>query len=456
MTKADYKILLVEDEDHMIATIETVLGDQYSLTVAKTVQEARQLIGRERPALVLLDLGLPDEPGEALLREIREEDKELDVIVVTASRDVSAAVEAMKLNARDYITKPFEKEDLLLCIMQVYEHWKLKEEADRLRLELYSPYHFGKIVAKSPEMLKELEIARKMSSSDATVLITGESGTGKELVARAIHSDGTRSHGPFVAVNCVQFSGTLLESELFGHEKGAFTGAIAAHKGRFELADGGTLFLDEVGSTSPEMQAKILRVVESKQFERVGGTKTLSVDIRLIAATNADLEKAMREGRFREDLYYRLNVVHIEVPALRARKRDIKPLAAHFLAKYVAKTGHAMQGITPETMDVLMAYDWRGNVRELENMIQMAVALEEGDWLTTRYFPAHVMASAARQRMHLPVPTNLLEAFTAECERWYLKEQLRVHGGNHRKTARTLGIHRNTLENKIQKYGIGK
>jgi DNA-binding NtrC family response regulator len=456
MPTSDYRILLVEDEEHMIATIELVLGQQYSLRAATSAAEARKILRRERIDLLLLDLGLPDESGTEFLRGIRQSGPTMDVIVVTASQDVSTAVQAMKLGARDYIQKPFEREDLLLSVQQAYEHWKLRKEVERLRGEVSRPFHFDGIIAESLEMRQVASVARKMAMSDANVLIVGESGTGKELIAQAIHWDGTRGNGPFVAVNCAQFTGSLLESELFGHEKGAFTGAAELRKGRFELADGGTLFLDEVGNTSQEMQAKILRVVETKQFERVGGQQPVRVDVRLIAATNANLEQDMRKGRFREDLYYRLNVVRINVPPLRERKEDIPLLCDHFIAKHRARSGRNIRGITPEAMAIFMSYDWRGNVRELQNVIEMAVALEEGPWITIRYLPPHVQGSLRHVRPSGEKPGNMLELAVGNFERLLLEEQLRIHDWNRRKTARTLGIHRNTIEKKIRKYGIGK
>jgi DNA-binding NtrC family response regulator len=451
MDKPDYKILQVEDEDHMIAAVDVVLGGQYNLRVAKSVAEARAAMKAEWPDLLLCDLGLPDEPGINLLKEVKTQDPTLDVLIITVIKDVHTAVEVMKLGANDYLQKPFAREDLLLRVHSLYEHWLLRQETDRLRSELYSPFHFENIVATSPKLLEQLEIARKMCRSDTTVLITGESGTGKELVARAIHCDGTRRRGPFIAVNCAQFTGTLLESELFGHEAGAFTGATAQRKGRFELADRGTLFLDEVGNTSAEMQAKILRVVETRQFERVGGQDTVEVDVRLIAATNADLEKEIRNGNFREDLYYRLNVVRIELPPLRQRKEDVPALCNRFLAKHCAKTGRHVRGITPEAMEVLTAYDWRGNVRELQNVLEMAVALEEADWVTTRYMPAHIRSFAD---LRSAGNNCRLDEVVQSFERRYLEEQLRVHRWRHLETAKSLGIHRNTLEYKIRKYGI--
>jgi len=454
MAKSNYGILLVEDQDHMVAAIELILGSQYSLRIARTLAESRTMLRAAWPDLMLLDLGLPDGPGTSLLQEVRASGTPLDVVVITVSRDISTAVEVMKSGALDYIQKPFEKEDLLLCVQQAHEHWRLRNEVQRLRNELYGPFHFGSIVAKSPQMLSVLAVARKMARSEATVLITGESGTGKELVARAIHCDGNRREGPFVAVNCAQFSGTLLESELFGHEKGAFTGATSTRKGRFEMAHGGTLFLDEVGNTSPEMQSKILRVVETRQFERVGGQETIGVDARLLAATNANLMEAIRDGKFREDLYYRLNVVPIEVPPLRDRKEDIPALCSYFLAKHCARTNRHFQGITPEAMELLTAYDWRGNVRELQNVIEMAVALEDGEWVTTRYLPAHILACVGGARAASSGNGNVLDLVMRDFERRFLEEQLRIHDWNHRRTARSLGVHRNTVENKIKKLGI--
>jgi DNA-binding NtrC family response regulator len=457
MESADYHILLVDDEEHMVTTMEFLLKDRYRLSSAHSVAEARTELSRNGPNLLLLDLGLPDGTGLDLLREIRDNNSPLDVIVITGQKDVGTAVQVMKLGAIDYVQKPFEREDLLLCIQRAFRNWELASRIERLQTnvsELSGPFHFGNIIATSPRMLDVISIARKMARSDATVLITGESGTGKELVASAIHWDGTRSDSPFVAVNCAQFTGTLLESELFGHERGAFTGATEQRKGRFELANTGTLFLDEVGNTSLEMQAKILRVVETKKFERVGGQKSVEVDERLIAATNADLREYIRQGKFREDLYYRLNVVRIEIAPLRERREDIPALCEHFLARHGARTGRRLRGITPEAMGMLHAYDWRGNVRELQNVLEMAVALEEGDWITTRYLPEHVLAAGCAEVAGERGGGSVLEGVVENFERRFLEEQLRVNDWNHRQTARALGVHRNTIENKIKKYGI--
>jgi DNA-binding NtrC family response regulator len=457
MDSTEYRILLVDDEEHMVTTIEYLLRDRYALSSASSVAEARTEIAQNAPHLLLLDLGLPDGTGIDLLQQIRDANSDLDVIVITGQRDVGTAVQVMKLGAIDYIQKPFEREDLLLCIQRAFRNWELSNRIERLETnvsELSGPFRFGNIIGTSPRMLEAIGIARKMARSEATVLITGESGTGKELIASAIHWDGLRRESPFVAVNCAQFTGTLLESELFGHEKGAFTGATEQRKGRFELAHTGTLFLDEVGNTSLEMQAKILRVVETRRFERVGGQKSLEVDVRLITATNADLREHIREGKFREDLYYRLNVVRIEVPPLRDRKEDIPPLCEHFLTKHAARTGRLLEGITPEAMAMLVAYGWRGNVRELQNVLEMAVALEDGDWITTRYLPEHVLAAGSAEVAGTTKDKSVLEHVVDNFERRFLEEQLRINDWNHRQTARALGVHRNTIENKIKKYGI--
>jgi len=439
----------------MIAAIEAVLGSQYNLQVAETMAEARKALTTAWPDLLLLDLRLPDGSGVDLLREAREADPKLEVIVITGSQDIGTAVQVMKLGAQDYLQKPFSHEDLLLCIQQAFERWRLKSEVSRLRSELYEPFHWGNIVSQSPATRSMLEVARKMAQTDTTVLITGESGVGKDLIARAIHCEGKRADGPFVAVNCVKFSTALLESELFGHEKGAFTGATSQRRGRFELADGGTLFLDEIGNTTPEMQAHILRTVETKQFERVGGEETLHTDFRLITATNTDLEAAVRERAFREDLYYRLNVVRIEVPPLRDRPEDIVPLCSHFLARLANKTAQPARPLTPEALNILKVWHWPGNIRELQNLLEMASVLEDGDWITSRHFPVQMRAAAAsREQASTRNSRGLLEAMMEDYERMLIEEQLRVNGWNQVRTAQSLGIHRNTIDKKIKKYGL--
>jgi DNA-binding NtrC family response regulator len=302
-------------------------------------------------------------------------------------------------------------------------------------------------------MKNVIALARRVAMGDSNVLITGESGTGKELVARALHFGSPRKDGPFVAVNCAQFAPSLLESELFGHEKGAFTGATQQRRGRFELADGGTLFLDEVGNTGSEMQARILRVLETGTFERVGGEEPIQSDFRLLAATNTDLDKEVQEGRFRKDLYYRLHVVPIHIPPLRERREDILPLCEHAISLFRARTGRSVKGITPEAQELLVNWDWPGNVRELCNAIEMALTLEDGEWITSMHLPVR-MQVAARVGRKTDGPRSTLEALMEDFEKQLLAQTLRVHGWSHVDAARSLGIHRNTIENKIKRYGI--
>jgi DNA-binding NtrC family response regulator len=457
MQGSDFRLLLVEDEEHMVNSMRLILEPKYSLEFACSIEEALRKMKSNPPDLLLLDLHLTDGLGIQVLREARKMDPGPDVVVITGSQDVGMAVEVMKLGAQDYLQKPFAQEDLLLCIQRVLEKWELKSEVTRLRSELLEGCHWGNIIGQSPVLMRALNLARKMSLSDTTVLITGESGTGKDLVARAIHCEGLRSNGPFVAVNCAQFSGPLLESELFGHEKGAFTGATTQRRGRFELADGGTLFLDEIGSTSLEMQVRILRAVETRQFERVGGEKTISSDFRLIAATNADLEEAMKKGEFREDLYYRLNVVRIEVPPLRDRREDIPQLCEHFLTRLRGKSRNKPKTISPEAMAMLSSWNWPGNIRELGNVLEMAYALEESDFITSRCLPLRMrMVIGEKAPLVRDDSSNLLEAMVSDYERQVIEEHLSAHGWNQLKTARSLGIHRNTIDKKIKKYGLSR
>ena len=453
MAESDFRILLVEDDEHMALAVQMALEPRYVVTIARSLLEGQSAMRAARPDLLLLDLNLPDGSGESLLRDARRADPGMEAIVLTGSQDVAKAVEVMKLGAQDYLQKPFAQEDLLLCVGRAFEKWKLRGEVHRLRSELYGSFQWGNIVAESAAMRPVLDLARRMARSDTTVLITGESGTGKDLIAHAIHCEGGRANGPFVAVNCAQFSSGLLESELFGHEKGAFTGAVRLRRGRFELADAGTLFLDEIGNTTLEMQARILHTVESRRFERVGGERSLHSDFRLIAATNSDVEEAVRKGDFREDLYYRLNVVRIAVPPLRERPEDIPALCEHFLARLAIRRGRLPRRITPEAMQMLRAWQWLGNVRELQNVLEMADALEDGEQITSQCFPMRLRAAALSGKGAAP-SANVLTAMVEEFERHFLAEQLRAHNWNQLRTAQSLGAHRNTIDKKIRKYGL--
>ena len=449
--RRDYHVLVVEDEKNVAKSLGFLLGGRYHVQTVGKGSEAIDTVKHSHVDLMLLDIRLPDTSGVAVLKEARKLAPAIDVIMLTAVRDVQTVVECMKVGALDYVQKPFEKEELLVCVQQAYEKHLLRSEVARLRSELYEPFRFSNIVAVSSSMRNVIDIARKMSQVDVNVLITGESGTGKELFARAIHCEGKRWAGPFVALNCARYTGTLLDSELFGHEKGAFTGAHQSRRGRFEMADGGTLFLDEVVTAQPDTQSRLLRVIEEKCFERVGGEETVPIDVRIIAATNADLAAAVAVDTFREDLYYRLNVAPIELPPLRARREDIPVLAEFFLEKQFAKTGRRFQGLTDDAMRTLMLHDWRGNVRELESLIQMACALEDGEWITVRHFTNDVMRSAV---LSTDQPGCRLAEAVGQFERAFLISELRTNGWNRRRTARELGVHRNTIEKKMAKYGI--
>jgi len=449
--RKDYHVLVVEDEKNVARSLALLLGGRYHVHTVGRGREAVDAVKGSLVDLMLLDIRLPDMSGVEVLREARKLVPSIDVIMLTAVRDVQTVVECMKVGALDYVQKPFEKEELLVCVQQAYEKHRLRSEVDRLRSELYEPFRFCNIAAVSSSMHNAIDIARKMSQVDVNVLITGESGTGKELFARAIHCEGKRRDGPFVALNCARYTGGLLDSELFGHEKGAFTGAHQSRRGRFEMADGGTLFLDEVVTAQPDTQARLLRVLEERRFERVGGEETVPIDVRIIAATNADLAAAVADGTFREDLYYRLNVAPLELPPLRARREDIPTLAEFFLEKQCAKTGRRFQGFTDDAMRSLMLHDWPGNVRELESLVQMASALEDGEWITVRHFTSDVMRSAVSSADR---PGNRLAEAVGQFERAFLISELRTNGWNRRRTARKLGVHRNTIEKKMAKYAI--
>jgi len=373
-------ILIVDDERNYLLVLETLLADAgYEVITCDNASEALEVTSSHDLDLVITDMRMPGVDGMEFLVQLRSLQPEIPVIMMTAYATVEKAVEAMKCGAFDYITKPFKNEELILTIRKALEMHRLKQENRLLSQELQERFKFGNIVGKSKAMRQVYEIIEKVAQTRASVLITGESGTGKELIARAIHFNSPRSDKPFVSVNCSALPETLLESELFGHERGAFTGAVTRRKGRFELAHNGTLFLDEVGDMSPALQVKLLRVLQEMRFERVGGTATLQVDARLVAASNRDLKREVEIGRFREDLYYRLKVVHINMPPLRERRDDIPLLVHHFLRKVAKANGLPVKKVSHEALKYLYQYDWLGNVRELENVIERAVILCDGD-----------------------------------------------------------------------------
>ena len=373
-------ILIVDDEKNYLLVLEALLADAgYEVITCDNASEALEITTSHDLDLVITDMRMPGLDGMDFLVQLRTLQPEIPIIMMTAYATVEKAVEAMKRGAFDYITKPFKNEELILTIRKALEMHRLKEENRLLSQELQERFKFGNIVGKSKVMRQVYEIIEKVAQTRASVLISGESGTGKELIARAIHFNSPRSDKPFVSVNCSALPETLLESELFGHERGAFTGAVTRRKGRFELAHNGTLFLDEVGDMSPALQVKLLRVLQEMRFERVGGTTTLQVDARLVTASNRDLKREVELGRFREDLYYRLKVVHISIPPLRERRDDIPLLVHHFLRKVAKANGLPVKNVSHEAVRYLYQYDWLGNVRELENVIERAVILCDGD-----------------------------------------------------------------------------
>ncbi|MEJ5253327.1 MAG: sigma-54-dependent Fis family transcriptional regulator [Chthonomonadetes bacterium] len=392
---APLTLLIVEDQQSHRRVLEAHFSKHYQVLTAEHGQRALDIAAQQPIHLLLVDMILPGMNGLDVLRQVRELHPDVVAIVITAHPTIRTAVQAMKDGAFDYITKPIDLEQLEVLLEKASEQYRLKEENRRLREQLRSTYDLHGIVGRSAAMQEVYELIGKVSNSRATVLIRGESGTGKEMVAKAIHYSGNRAKAPFIAVSCAALPETLMESELFGHEKNAFTGATMQKPGRFELAHGGTLFLDEIAEVTPSVQVKLLRVLQERKFERLGGTKTIEVDVRLIAATNKDLEQMVQEGTFREDLYYRLQVIQIYLPPLRERKDDIPLLVEHFLQRYNEENDKHIQAVTPEAMELLMKYHWPGNVRELENAIERAVVLADPDaeYITVDLLPRSVVAA---------------------------------------------------------------
>jgi two-component system response regulator AtoC len=440
------KILVVDDEAIVREALSDWLKDiGYQVFTAENGHKALEVIEKEKPGIMIADLVMPGMDGIELMRRAKAHQPNIEVIIITAYASVPTAITAMKEGAYDYIEKPFCPERAELLVKKLAEHRELVEENLSLRQKLEDRYRFENIIAKSSKMQRVIEVIKVVAKSNATVLITGESGTGKELVARAIHSQSDRRSKPFVAVSCAALPESLLESELFGHEKGSFTGAYAQKKGKFEFANGGTLFLDEVGEMSANIQVHLLRVLEEKEFTRVGGNEPIKVDVRVISATNKDLRKAIEKQEFREDLYYRLNVVNIELPPLRERKEDIPLLAEHFLHKFAMENRKEVTEFSPEAIEFLLDYDWPGNVRELENAIERAIILSKDSPITTADLP---------QENLLPVGSTSTGKNLKEVEKSHILNVLRETGENYSEAARILGVSRMTLYNKAKEYGF--
>ncbi len=444
-------ILLIDDDDSLRRVMEFSLTEAgYKVQVAASGEEGLRLFEKDSFDAVITDITMPGMSGMEVLGKVRELDERLPVVVITAYGTIESAVEAMKKGAYDYITKPFNRDELRLTLGKALRMRKLEKENVELRAEVTDRYRFESILGVSEKIKDVLAMAGRVAASDATVLITGESGTGKELLAKGIHYNSPRAEGPFVAVNCAAIPENLIETELFGHVKGAFTGAIKDREGRFELANGGTLFLDEVGDLRVDLQAKILRALQERQIDRVGGSHPVSVDVRVIAATNKDIERAVKDGKFREDLYYRLSVITIHMPPLRERKDDIALLVNHFLRKF---NRGAEVRIEAEAFSAIKAYGWPGNVRELENVIERASVLKRGDVITLADFPDKMKKEKAGVEniiLNLPEEGIGLE----DLERNLIIKALEKHRGNQTRAAEYLGITRPTLIYRMEKYGI--
>jgi DNA-binding NtrC family response regulator len=438
------RILVVDDEASQRDLLGGILGKEGHEVLAAESGERGLELAQRGVDLALVDLRLPGMDGIETLEKLKELDPSLEVVIVTAYGSVQTAVSAMKRGASDYITKPVDVEELLLLIDRALKRRDLETEVRFLKEELDRVQGGPEIIAESPAMKEVMSLVYRVAQSKATVLVTGESGTGKELISRALHLGSDRKDKRFVALSCSALPENLIESELFGHERGAFTGAVASKPGKLELADQGTLFLDEIGDLSLPVQVKLLRVLQTMEFERLGSNRTIHADVRVVAATNQDLEARIEAKEFREDLYYRLHVVSIHIPPLRDRREDILPGAGHFLRRYAAELGKPVRGFTKEARDALLGYDWPGNLRELENMVERAVVLTRRDLIEPEDLALHRESGGEPSSLRLD-----------DLEARHIERVLRMTGGNMGQAADVMGIHRNTLREKIRRYGIG-
>jgi DNA-binding NtrC family response regulator len=467
-------ILVVDDESEIREGLELLLSSEgYGVTSAETGESGLAKLEEKPYDLLLLDVSLPDRNGLELLREIRRRDPHLSVVLITAYGSIDMARAAFKSGAQDYITKPWSNDELLAQVAQAVEASRLREENLQLKRALKQRFNFPNIIGKSEKMLAVLDLVSQVAPSRSTVLITGESGTGKELIAKAIHSASTRADKAFVPVNTGSIPTDLLESQLFGHVKGAFTSAIASKKGLFEVADQGTIFFDEISTVSPETQAKLLRVIQEREFMRLGGTEQIKVDVRILAASNVDLLTLVREGRFREDLYHRLNVIHIHLPPLRERREDVPLLLAHFLERYCQENSKPLRLFSPAAMKLLMDYEWPGNVRELENVVERAVVLSTQERMDVDLLPENLRSKEIVRGVRLQLsefmpplpgepgartpadhPRPTLFQIMDEVERRLITDMLERTGWNQTEAAEQFQIPLSTLNQKIKRLGI--
>lgn len=448
-------ILIVDDEKNIRSGLALAFQDEdWDTLEAENGEEAWKIINKKSVDLVITDLRMPVMSGFELLKKISSSYPTLPVIVLTGHGSIEDAVQAMHDGAIDFFTKPVDLDHLILTAGKALEHSNVLRQNQNLKnelTELKRKHGYGRIIGKSAAVTRLMDTISQVAPTRASVLVTGESGTGKELVADALHELSGRSGKPFIKVHCASLSPTLLESELFGHEKGAFTGAVSQKKGRFELADGGSIFLDEIGEIDLSTQVKILRVLQERCFERVGGEETIKIDVRIIAATNRNLEEEIKKGTFREDLYYRLNVVHLEVPPLRERKEDIPLLVSSFIQTFNEEDGKSVEGFTPAARKLLLAYSWPGNIRELRNTVESCVVMARGKWIDETELPADIRAASRQSEVSLKLGVTLEEA-----ERQLIISTIDFCGGNKTKAAEVLGIGRKTLHRKLQEYNLEK
>ncbi len=457
MSELQTHLLILDDEKNYLLVLEALLVDAgYTVTALNDPESALAFLEDSEVDVVITDMKMPKISGREVLEQVRKNYPHVPVLVMTAFGSIESAVEVMKFGAFDYITKPFSNDELLLSVQNAAELSRAHRRYRLLHENLEERFGLHQIVGNSKNIRSVLSMVDRAAPSKSSVLISGESGTGKELVARAIHFASPRKNGPFVSVNCMALNPGVLESELFGHEKGSFTGAVAMRRGRFELADGGTLFLDEIGELSHDMQVKLLRVLQERKFERVGGTEEIGVDIRVVTATNKDLQAEVEKGNFREDLYYRLNVVHLMLPALRERREDIPLLVAHFIEKLSAESGVGAKAFTPEALDFLCGYEWPGNIRQLENMVERCMVMVPGERIDVQDLPPEIRNEETQLKSAvdlLPIELNLADTLD-KLEAALVRRALARADFVQVKAAESLGISKSLLQYKLRKYGI--
>ena len=448
-------ILVVDDEQGARESLEVILEDNYQVLTAESGQEALETLKKTPVDVILLDVHMPEMDGLETLRKIKEQDEEIDVIMISALNLARKAVDSIKSGAYDYITKPFEPEDILSSVSRVISKQRLHKELDFLRNEIKKNRGFDQVVTQNKTMLEIFDLVKKVACTSTNVLITGESGTGKELIARSIHYQGNRKGGPFVAINCAAIPSELMESEMFGHEKGAFTGAQSRAIGKFEYANGGTLFLDEISTLRSDLQAKLLRVLQEREIERIGSNRPIKIDIRVVSATNTNLENAVLQGAFRQDLYFRLNVVPVSIPPLRERKDDIPLLAKHFVNKFNLAFNKKVLGFSEKALEALRRYRWPGNIRELENLVERIVVLSPNDdIIDLKNIPLDILIHSGQDIEEMDSQKRGLFGIRGAFERRIIVNVLETTQWNQTEAARILKINRNTLLQKAKQLGI--